>query len=169
MAKQPKPNAEEISPDSLLNDFRGRPVVSIAVFTIIVHAILVGVFSIGYLKASVLGDSTEGLSEEERMDVAVREATKSLREIAERHGMNPQEFSSHFAEKDSISTSPSTTSEPISETASTPSAEPVPGQPGATDATDDKPKSAIEQKLEEKAAGPELPDLNAIEEEDDLF
>ncbi len=151
--------ADDVSPDSLMSDFRGRPIVAVLIFTLVVHVVLVGVFSIGYLKNRVLGEDTSVMSKEQRLDIAVREATTSLREIAERHGLSPQELSSRFAAGDLRST-PTT-----SPKSGAPIVEEVPPVP---DPASEEPGSAIEKTLQEKAVGPDLPDL-APEEEDDLF
>ncbi len=158
----PKPNhtyADDVSPDSLMSDFRGRPIVAILVFTLVVHVILVGVFSVGYLKNRFLGEDTSAMSKEQRLDVAVREATTSLREIAERHGLSPQELSSRFAAGGVP---------PVSTTGPPPEAGTVEDTPPVSDPASAEPDSAIEKTLQEKAVGPDLPDL-APEEEDDLF
>ena len=156
-----KPFVDEVSPDSLMGDFRGRPFVAILAFTVIVHAVLIGVFSFGYLKNQVLGEDTSSLSEEERMDIAVREATSSLRDIAERHGVSPQDLSDRFS-AGGLTTNSNSTSPP--DTAGEQDA-PADGD----DTTPEGPQSAIEKELQETKDGPELPDLPSIEDEDDLF
>ncbi len=157
--------ADEVSPDSLMSDFRGRPVVTILAFTVIVHVVLVGVFSVRYLKNEVLGEDTSSLSEEERLDLAVDEATKSLRKIAERHGISPQDLSERFAKGDSTPDTTATSKPANPDTRNTP-----PKPDGTSDdPTAKEPKSAIEKELKKKADGPDLPDLPPIEEEEDLF
>lgn len=155
-------SGNEVSPDSLMSDFRGRPIVAILAVTLVVHSVLVGVFSIGYLKNHFLGEDTSGMSKEERLDIAVREATTSLRKIAERHGLSPQELSSRFAADDARSIP--TAGQPAAAPGSQPTG-PI-GQNTPPEA--EEPESAIEKTLQEKAVGPELPDL-VPEDEDDLF
>ena len=91
---------DEVTPDSMMNDFRGRPVVGILSFTVIVHVVLISVFSFGYMKNELFGEDTSSMSEDERLKVAVQEATTSLREIAERHGLSPQDLTTQFAGRD---------------------------------------------------------------------
>jgi len=152
---------DDVSPDSMMSDFRGRPIVAILAFTLVVHVVLVGVFSTGYLKNQLLGKDTSAMSEEERLDIAVREATTSLREIAERHGLSPQELSERFANGNSQPTKAATPQQ------ANPGAQDTP--PASDDPTPQEPKSAIEKELQKKADGPDLPDLTPIEEEEDLF
>lgn len=148
--------ASEVTPESMMSDFRGRPIIGILGVTVIVHVILVGVFSVGYLKNELLGEDTSSLSEEERMDVAVREATASLREIAERHGVSPQDLTKQFADgKARDSATPTNPEMP-------------PGSPTATTPDTETPKSAIEKELDKVEKGPELPPA-LPKDEDDLF
>ena len=154
-----RPFRDEVSPDSLMSDFRGSSFVAIVAFTVVVHVVLIGFTSYGYLKNQVFGEDTSAMSEEERMEVAVREATSSLRDIAERHGISPQELSDRFA-----SGSPAK-STPEKQSASGNEETPTDGD----NATPEEPQSPIERELQEKKDGPELPDLPPIEEEEDLF
>ena len=80
--KKETSTAREISPDALMSDFRGRPVMSILTFTVIAHLLFIGFFSLGYLRIQVFGESYSSLSEEERLDQAMEEATRSLRKIS---------------------------------------------------------------------------------------
>jgi hypothetical protein len=87
------------------------------------------------------------------MASAVREATTSLREIAEQHGVKPQDLSSQFAGgKPKASKVPAKSSK-------------TPGEVPAGDP--EKVKSAIEQEIEKVETGPEQPGVE--DEEDDLF
>lgn len=159
-------NADEVSPDALMSDFRGRPVVTILAFTIIIHVVLIGVFSIGYLKNELLGEDTSALSEDERLNLAVEEATKSLRKIAERHGVRPQDLSERFSSNGARSPTQETTEPQVPGTNDTPLPTETSEEPNPTTA---EPPSAIEKELQEKADGPDLPDLPPIAEEEDLF
>ncbi|MBT3201813.1 MAG: hypothetical protein HN350_18075 [Phycisphaerales bacterium] len=146
---------DDTSPDSLMGDFRGRPIIKILILTLLVHAVLIGVFSIGYLKEQLLGEDTSEMSKEQRIEVAVREATRELKKIADRHEMSVQELSDQFASGKPRPVTPPTTRKPVEPTT----------QPGG-DPT--KPESAIEKTLKTKTDGPDLPDL-APKEDDDLF
>ncbi|OUX04906.1 MAG: hypothetical protein CBE00_11720 [Planctomycetaceae bacterium TMED240] len=158
-------DADDVSPDSLMSDFRGRPIAAIVAFTVIVHVVVVGGFSVGYMKNAVFGEDTSAMSETERLDMAVRDATTSLREIAERYGISPQELSDRFAEgktQSSITDStkaaetPATAQQATSEASMTSSDQLGSQQPG----------SAIESELQIEAAGPQVPALPSLEEED---
>ena len=160
MTKDPT-YSDEVSPDSLMSDFRGRPIVGILAFTVIVHILLIGVFSIRYLKNEVLGADTSSLSEEERLELAVDEATKALRKIAERHQVSPQDLSERFAGD----SRPTTKAKPANlDQQETTLDEPSPGEPSP-----DEPQSAIEKELQKKEDGPALPNLPSLDEEEDLF
>jgi len=96
------------------------------------------------------------------MKEAVREASGSLREIADKYGLHPEELSSQFTKKEKPK--PAATQTPTDKEA------PATGTPSApTTPTDpEEPKSSIEQELEAKATGPALPSIPQ-EEEEDLF
>jgi hypothetical protein len=151
--------SDEVTPDSMMNDFRGRPVVGILSFTVIVHVVLISVFSFGYMKNELFGEDTSSMSEDERLKVAVQEATTSLREIAERHGLSPQDLTTQFAGRDA---------RPVT---SPPAIEPSESETPGGAASPDAPQSAIEKELNTKGSGPILPDLppDLPTEEDDLF
>jgi hypothetical protein len=142
---------DDVSPDSLMSDFRGRPMAGILIFTVLVHVVLMGVFSIRYLKSEFLGEDTSSLTEEERIQEAVKDARKSLKDIAERHGVSPLDLSERFANVDSKPSTP-TVGQP--EDPKEPGTPTVPG-----DTPPEDPKSAIETELQKKADGPDLPPL----------
>jgi hypothetical protein len=163
---------DETSPDSLMDYFRGKPVVRIFAFTFVVHALLIGVFSIGYIKETFLGEDTSNLSKEERLNVAVREVTVLLREICERHDLSPQELSSRFADgggklNTTTGASGSGSNAATNKTGGDANKIGAPNTPNTPDAPK-TPGSNIEKTLNQKAAGPDVPDLNA-KEDDDLF
>ena len=96
-----KPAYEEgVSPDSLMGDFRGRSVMTIVIFTVIIHVVIIGTTSFGYLKTEVFG-ATEDMTKEQRIEAAVKEATSSIRELAEKYELSPQEISDRFAKSGS--------------------------------------------------------------------
>ena len=102
----------------------------------------------------------ENASEEKRIQEAVREATGSLRDIADKYGIHPEELSSQFTKKDKqVPTSTTTQAKPETTTSETP----VEVDPNSTQ---DQPKSAIEKEIEVKATGPSLPAIPQQEEED---
>jgi hypothetical protein len=140
---------EETSPDQLLESFRGRSLKSIIVFTVVVHFVVLTGASIPFLWKSVAGEDHSKLSENERVEIAVREATASLRDIAEKHGLKPQDLGERFA-----SGRPS-------------KAEPTKVPESADAVAPEEPKSTMEKELQTKEAGPELPSFE--NEKEDLF
>lgn len=148
----------ETTPDELLDTFRGRSLKSIILFTLAVHAVILLGTSVPFLWKTIAGPSSE-LTEEQRVQAAVKEATDSLRQIAERHGIPPQDLSSQFAGGSRAAAAPETTSPEatVPETAT----------PDGNVTPDDEPKSAIEEEIEQVAPGPEVPPIT--EEEVDLF
>ena len=141
---------EEITPDQLLDTFRGSSMKRIILFTVAVHVVVLIGTSIPFLWKQVAGEDTSKLSEKERMELAKREATSSLREIAEKHGLKPEDLGSRFA-----GTAPAAPKEETTKPAVETPAEPEP------------PKSEIEKQLNTKEAGPALPAVG--DEKEDLF
>ncbi len=167
---------QEITPDQLLESFRGRSIKSVILFTVIVHVVVVCGSSVPYLMKMFTGDSASKLSETERTELAAREATESLRDIATKHGLKPQDLSTRIAggaapkaletgktEKPATPEEASTTEKPAtSEQPATPESS-KPEQP-------EKPKSAIQEQLEIKKEGPTKPAIPVEESSDeDLF
>ena len=145
-----KPSADESTPDELMESFQGRSLKSIIVFTLVIHAVLLLGTSIPFLMEKVVGKDNSKLSEDERIALAVKEATKSLRNIADEHGLNVEDISNQFAggtkKSQAAAKKPTKAPEPV-------------GDSG-------EPKSAIEKELDVKAEGPEVP---KVEDDDDLF
>ena len=158
----------EVSPDSLMNDFRGGSLFGVIVFTALVHVVLIGVFSIGYLRNELLGQDTKSLTEAERLDIAEQEAIKALGEIAKRHDVPEKDLSDRFAGKGKRSDTP-TSSEPVLPKGNPlPNENPLGNEPDPT-ANEQEPGSDIERELQKKADGPNLPELPSLDDEDDLF
>lgn len=153
---------EKASPDELLESFKGHSIKKIVVFTVIVHAVLILGTSASYFYERLVGADSEGMSEEQRMEEAVREATASIRAIAEKYEVKPQELSNAFTDKKPKA--------PVEESDETPEADVPPTPPeGGTDTSTgtedpDKPLSTIEKELQKKEEGPVVP-----LEEVDLF
>ena len=170
VAVSAKTYSDDVSPDSLMSDFRGRPIIAILAFTVIAHVIVVGGFSIGYMKNAVFGEDTSAMSEKERIDMAVRDASTSLREIAERYGISPQELSDRFANGETQVNSASTVNATSTENTATSTQQANSNTPtdaaGAATSETQEPISAIETELQIEAAGPDLPNLPSLEEED---
>lgn len=140
---------EETTPDQLMAPFRGRSLKSIIAFTVVVHLVVLGGTSVPFFWKTVSGEDSSKLTEAQRIDLAVREATASLRDIADKHGLKAQDLGERFG-----------SAAPKAEVAKVPeSAAPV-DQPK-------EPKSAIEKELDTKEPGPALPDVK--DEDNDLF
>lgn len=146
---------EEITPDQLMETFHGSSMKNIILFTVAVHVILLIGTSGPYLWKSLSGGDSSKLTEKERMEIATREATSSLREIASKNGIKPEELSSRFG--GAVPAAPKTT------TAMPPATKPDEAPP----ATPEAPKSAIEKEINTKEAGPKLPPVQ--EQDEDLF
>lgn len=148
-----------VNPDDLMSDFKGKPLLRVLFAVFVLHAVVIGVFSFNYLQEQVLGEQDPGLSDAERMDLAVREVSAAIRDIADKHGVNKQDLAGRFE------------SGPLRAAARTdaPPADRASDESAATE-DEDTPDSEIEQELDREAAGPQVPDLSGgLEEEDDLF
>ena len=145
---------QETTPDQLMRAFEGRSLKSIILFTIVVHAVLLIGTSVPYLFGAVTGEDNSAKPEEERLEIAAKEATAAIREIAERYDLKPQELSSRFS--DGAPQAPAATPEKT-DSASTP-------EDTSADAAEE-PESLIEQEVKKVEAGPELPPV----EDEDLF
>lgn len=155
---------KEITPDQLLESFRGRSFKSVILFTVIVHVVFIGATSVPYLIKLFTGDPASKLNEAERTEIAAREATDALREIATKHGIKPQDLSSRIA-GGAAPAAPK-------EVEPTPAKEPVAPETAPAEVTPEpeKPKSAIEEQLEVKEEGPKVPTIPVEEAtEEDLF
>lgn len=146
----------ETNPDELLDTFEGRGLKPIILFTVAVHAVVLLGTSAPFLLEKITGGNTSEASEEERVQAAVKDATASLRKIADEHGIKPQDLGSQLA--GGVPTAP--TSEP----------EETPDATVPSDSTEqpEEPKSAIEEELEKVEEGPEVPPIPE-DEEVDLF
>lgn len=157
-------STQETTPDQLLQSFRGRSFKSVILFTVIAHAVVIGGTSVPYLMKSLTGKSASKLSENERTEIAAREATEALRDIATKHGLKPQDLSARI----SGGAAPKA---PVAEETEKPATteEPAPLENSQPEEVE-KPKSAIEKELEVKEEGPKVPTIPVEEaSEEDLF
>jgi len=155
---------QEITPDKLLESFRGRSFKSVILFTVIIHVIVVGGTSIPYLMEKITGKSSAKLNEKDRIELAAREATEALREIATKHGIKPQDLSTRI----SGGAAPKA---PVEKEEKTPETKEEPATPETPPTVEpEKPKSEIEKELEVKQEGPKVPEIKVEEAtEEDLF
>jgi len=155
---------QEITPDQLLESFRGRSFKSVILFTVIVHVVFIGATSVPYLMKLFTGDSASKLSENERTEIAAREANDALRDIATKHGIKPQDLSARIAGGAAPATPKKEAAAPAEEPTSPETAQPeVAVEP-------EKPKSTVEKQLDVKEEGPKVPTIPVEEaNEEDLF
>jgi hypothetical protein len=146
---------QETSPSDLLASFNGRSLKAIIVFTLVAHAVLLLATSGGYLWRSISGPDTSAMSETERMDLAVKEASTAMRRIAEQHGIKPQDLGSRFSAPVSGSAAEAPEADPKSAEKAEPAKKPA--------AAPEEPKSTIEQEIKKAEPGPTVP------VDDDLF
>ena len=156
-ANGPAVDFDDVTPDSLMERFHGRGMMSIAIFSLIVHAAVLLGSSVPFIVKEFLGSSTADMKEDERLDIAVREATASLKAIAEEHGLNPQDLSNRFSRGSKRTVAPPVDIEPAETDENTKAGADAPARE----------KSEYEKNLEQKAEGPALPAVG--DEEEDLF
>jgi hypothetical protein len=157
------------SPADLLSNFHGRSLKSIILFTLVVHAVLLLGTGGPYLWRSLFGPDSSKMSESERMDLAFKEASASMRRIAEEHGLKPQDLGNRFSNPVAA---PAPAPAAVTATPAAPAAAetkvdtapaPAPEAATTTPPEPEAPKSAIEQELKKAVPGPAVP---AIEDED---
>ena len=90
----------DLNPDDLMSDFRSKGLLRIIIFTFVIHGVVLLGSSVPWMYDSLFSSVDENASEEERIKEAVREATGSLKDIAEKYGIHPEELSSQFSKKD---------------------------------------------------------------------
>ena len=88
---------ETVSPDSLMRSFRGRNIVGILMLAVIVHVVVIFGSSSSYLRKEVFGKDTSKMEKDDRVKVALGEATTALGEIAKRHNLSVDDITAKFA------------------------------------------------------------------------
>jgi len=88
---------DAVSPDSLMKSFQGRGLIGILLVTVVVHVVVIFGTSGGYLMNEVFGTDTSEMSKEDRVKVAIGEATSALGEIAKRHNLVVEDITERFA------------------------------------------------------------------------
>lgn len=151
--------------DDLMSHFQGRGLKSIVIFTLVAHFVVISVTSIPFLIKKFSGPDQK-LSQEERTKLAVKEATRQLRDIAKTYGLQPQQLSNSMRGGRPAQQEPAT-EQPTTE----PGTESSPESPtgGETPETPDdgiRGDSDVENKLREKLPPPSLPPADSTE---DLF
>jgi hypothetical protein len=136
-----------------MGHFRGSGLKSMILFTVVVHLVVLIGSSAPFIWKEIRGADTSGMDEEQRIDSAVREATKALREIAEDHNLSPQDISSRFA-GGGPRAAKTEEPEPPADQAEPPEPQAEPGGE----------ESQYQKNLETEADGPTMPAM-----EDDIF
>lgn len=143
----------DVTPESLMDKFRGPGLMKMVVVTVVVHVVVILVSSLGYLKKK----DTSKMSRDQRIAAAVEDASVIIKQLAEEHGLNPQDISDQFASGGSR-----TAKQAAPETAEV---KEVPAEAGQSGESSEQPKSAIEKELEKAVKGPEMPAVG----KDDIF
>jgi len=84
-------------PDALMKYFQGRGLFGIILITVIVHVVVIFGTSASYISKEFLGPDTSKMSKEDRVKLAIGEATSALGEIAERHDLVIEDITGKFA------------------------------------------------------------------------
>ena len=164
--------SEDISPDALMGDFKGKGIIGIFLVTIILHVVVLGGSSYGYIQKEFFSPAPEEIDVEKRKDMALDDATVALREIAEKYNLKSADITDKFSKGgsrgskvgDSKATSPksndSTKNNP--EGTNEPKSNPddnANSTPEASGNTEEN-KSALEKSFDKKEQGPEDFDFN---------
>lgn len=153
----PSTDRAAVMADSMLSHFKGGGLLKIALFTIFAHIVILGGSSVPFLMETVLGDDTESMDKETKMENAVREATTELRDIAEKYDLRVQNLSSQFAKgAESKRPKPSQTDEEETE----PTEKPADDDAEAKNESEEREKSTIEKQMEVKEDGPAMPSMD---------
>jgi hypothetical protein len=148
--------------DDLLRDFRGGGLLWPLLITVAVHAVVILATSLPWLREAIGGGKAD-LTEEQRMDAAVKEATASLREIAEEHGVKPQDLGSRFsAGGKPAPAKPAGAEKPAGSEKPVPSTADAAAQPAAPAAAQAAPKT-------DAPAAPPGPAIPEVKDDVDLF
>jgi hypothetical protein len=159
---------DEATPEALMNSFKGVSAGKMVAVTLVFHVLMIGLFSVSYLKRTFLGQDVSKLTREQRLDKAMTDATSSLRKIAEANGLNPQDISDRLS-PGGARTSRAAAAAPAEESQGrAPAATNAPQAPpaGAPAAAGQRPESVIEKDLKKAVKGPQIPDAGG---KDDIF
>lgn len=142
-------------PEDLMRDFRGGGLMRFVVLALVVHAVVILATSIPWLRETFMGSATAGMTDDQKLDAAVREATSKISAIAKEHGVSPQELGARFGGNGKASTP---ASKPTAEKPPATTPEPPAGQAPPVDAPP-TPAQAV-------PPGPSMP---AVDDNVDLF
>jgi hypothetical protein len=154
------PDTDDVVPDELMSEFRGKSLGKIIIFTVLVHGIFIGVFSLG-------GLFSEELTEEQQVDRAVEDGMKALRDIAERYeAVTVNDLAARLAgdKPRAADSKPQDGDDAADDTAGPDQTD----EPAAGDGQEDDGISDYQRAMEVKEDGPKVPDLD-VDDEEDLF
>ena len=161
----------EINPDALMGDFKGRGVIGIFLFTIVAHVIVLAGSSFPYIQSEFLNADPIELAEDEKKGLALDEATKAIRGIADKYGLSSSDITSKFSKSGSRGDKvkdkkadkdkkPNTDDTKTANTQATTKADPT--KDAAKDKKDDK--SKFQKDLEKSEDGPDNFDFKEDED-----
>ena len=161
-------NSTKQQPDDLMNHFQGLSLKKIVIFTILVHFVVILVTSIPFLLGT-FKDLNEDKSEEERTELAIKEANETLAKIAKSYDIQTAQLRSKMAGGSRPAPKPADDEnpEPTGSGDGTGSSEPTgSGEPDTAGEGEIRGDSEIEQTLKQKLPPPTLP---PVDNTDDLF
>lgn len=155
-----KATGDATSPDSLMKSFQGRGLLGIILLTVVVHIVVIFGTSVSYIRREFFGPDTSRMSKEDRVKLAIGEATSALGEIAERNNLTLEDITSKFASGGSRTNALSD-----GRKTDTPASGAAPAAPASTktppDAAEEldpnKGVSDFEKDLKKPVAGPDAP------------
>lgn len=152
-------------PEDLMRDFRGGGLMRFAILALVVHAIVILATSIPWLRETFMGSATAGMTEEEKLEAAVNEATAKISAIAKEHGVSPLELGARFGGNGKKST-------PESKTPADKPKAPAPGTTPPAPAATDPPAGQTPPAATPPTPAPPVPpgpSLPAVDDNVDLF
>ncbi len=159
------PGGTATEPDDLMRDFRGGGIWRFTLIALVIHAVVILATSVSWLQETFIGDSTASMTEEQKLDTAVKEATASLQAIAKQHGVRPQDLGARFGGGGKPSPAEADTKKP------TGPKPPVAGSPPVAPPPADAPPPPVPSSDAPPAAPPVPPgpSLPAVDDNVDLF
>ena len=168
-SRSPRGTAAE--PEDLMRDFRGGGILRFTLIAIVIHAVVILATSVPWLQKNLMGENTASMTEEQKLETAVKEATASLQAIAKEHGVRPQDLGSRFGATGKPSTAggePKESTPPQPPAAGSPPVTPPPGgsAPPSAGAPPAGPSGDTPPAAPPVPPGPTLP---AVDDNVDLF
>lgn len=87
MTDEIEPVTDDVRTDVMMRDFKGHKIIMLIGAAVLVHVVIILASSFGYIRNEVFGADTTGMSKEDRVKVALGEATSALAQIVERHDL----------------------------------------------------------------------------------